>query len=287
MRRPRPGPLVRACAGVRARCGDGYTRGEACDGGGVNLLPLQPDMVAFTVLLAVVGAVVGSFVALVSVRLPAGRPIAFARSACPGCGAVLRPIELVPLLSFAVQRGRCRRCGTAIGWRDPAVEAAAAVIGAVAAIGVADPRLAAAVAILGWALLLLALLDVEHFWLPSSVTLSLVAAGLGVTAWLAPDDLPGHVIGAAVGYLSLAGVAAAYQAIRGRAGLGGGDAKLFAASGAWLGWAALPIVLLAAALSGLVVALLLWRRGITATTRLPFGVFLAVATWIVALAGPG
>ncbi len=241
----------------------------------------------FAVLLAVVGAVVGSFVGLVSVRLPAGRPIAFARSACAGCGAVLGPIELVPLLSFAVQRGRCRRCGAAIGWRDPAVEAAAAAIGAIAALGVADPRLAVAVAVLGWALLLLALLDAEHFWLPSSVTLPLVAAGLAVTAWLAPDDLPGHVIGAAAGYLSLAGVAAAYRALRGRAGLGGGDAKLFAASGAWLGWAALPIVLLAAALSGLVVALLLWRRGITATTRLPFGVFLAVATWIVAVAGPG
>lgn len=244
---------------------------------------LPPSILA--AILGVVGAVVGSFVSLVSVRLPAGRPIALARSACASCGAVLGPVELVPLLSFMLQRGRCRRCSAAIAWRDPAVEAAAAAIGVIAALAVADPRAAAAVAALGWALLLLALLDAEHFWLPSAVTLPLVAAGLGVTAWLAPDESAGHAIGAAAGYLSLASVAAAYKAIRGRVGLGGGDAKLFAASGAWLGWAALPLVLLAAALSGIVVALLLWRRGITATTRLPFGVFLAAATWIVALAG--
>jgi len=246
---------------------------------------VAPPPSLFAVLLGVVGAVAGSFVALVAIRLPAGRPIALARSACAACGAVLGPGELIPLISFAVQRGQCRRCGAAISWRDPAVEAAAVAIGVVAALAVADPRMAAAVAVLGWALLLLALLDADHFWLPSAVTLPLVIAGLAVAAWLAPADLADRAIGAVAGYLCLAGVAAAYKAVRGRVGLGGGDAKLFAASGAWLGWAALPVVLLAAALSGIVVALLLWRRGITATTRLPFGVFLAAATWVVAVAG--
>ncbi len=248
-----------------------------------GVIALPPPL--FAVAFGTVGAVVGSFVALVAVRLPAGRPIALARSACAACGAMLGPIELVPLVSFAVQRGRCRSCRAAIAWRDPATEAAGAAIGVVAALAIADLRMAGAVAALGWALLLLARLDAEHFWLPSAVTLPLVAAGLGVTSWLAPGDLVDHVIGAVVGYLSLTGVAAAYKVLRGRVGLGGGDAKLFAASGAWLGWAALPVVLLAAALSGIVVALLLWRRGITATTRLPFGVFLAAATWIVAVAG--
>ena len=66
--------------------------------------------------------------------------------------------------------------------------------------------------------------------------------------------------------------------------MGGGDAALFAAAGAWLGWTALPLVLGSAAVAGIVVALLLWGRGITATTRLPFGVFLAAATWVMALA---
>ena len=238
-----------------------------------------PDAVLF----AAVGAVIGSFVALVAARWPVGRPIAVARSACDGCGALLGPAELVPLLSFAVQRGRCRRCGAAIGWRAPAVEAAAAAIGAVAALVLPLPA-AGVVAALGWTLLLLALLDGEHFWLPSVVTWPLAAAGLLATAALRPAEVGSHIIGAAVGWTALATVAALYKALRRRVGLGGGDAALFAASGAWLGWAALPLVLGSAAVAGLVVAVLWLGRGVTATTRLPFGVFLAAATWAVALA---
>jgi len=281
MHGPRPKRSLRAYVGIRGWRLAGYSRAEVCDKDAVLDLPLP----VLATILGAVGAAAGSFVALVSLRLPAGRPFGAVRSMCAGCGAVLQPHELVPLLSFAVQRGRCRGCAAAIPWRYPAVEAAAAAIGVAAALALPDPRAAVAVAALGWTLLLLALLDAEHFWLPSAVTLPLSAAGLAVTTWLAPADLPVHAIGAAVGYLSFAGVAALYKAVRGRTGLGGGDAKLFAASGAWLGWEALPLVLLAAAVSGIVVALLLWRRGITATTRLPFGVFLAAATWIVALAG--
>ncbi len=244
------------------------------------MLPLPSFVVA--TLFAALGAVVGSFVALVAQRWPAGRPIAVARSVCDSCGAVLDAAELVPLLSFALQRGRCRRCGERIAWRHLAVEAGAAVIGAVSVMLLPLP-IGAAVAALGWTLLLLALLDAEHFWLPSVVTWPLAAAGLGVTAALAPAALPNHVIGAVAGWASLAFVATVYKLLRGRVGLGGGDAKLFAASGAWLGWAALPTVLLAAALAGIVAALLRHGRGITATTRLPLGTFLAAATWAVAL----
>ena len=244
---------------------------------------VAPALALTIALFAAVGAAVGSFVGLVALRWPAGRPVGLARSACGGCGAVLRPHELVPLLSFAVQRGRCRRCAAAVPWRYPVVEAAAAAIGAVAALLVPLPA-AAVVAGLGWTLLLLALLDAEHFWLPSPVTLPLAAAGLVVTAWLRPAALVDHLIGAGVGWAVLAAVASAYRAIRGRVGLGGGDARLFAAAGAWLGWAALPLVLGSAAVAGLVVALLLWGRGVTGTTRLPFGVFLAAAIWAVALA---
>jgi len=234
-------------------------------------------------LLGTVGAVVGSFVNLVALRWPAGEPIALARSACRGCGATLTPGELIPLVSFAVQGGRCRQCGSGIAWRYPAVELAAAAVGCIAAATVPWPA-ASVVAALGWALLLLVLLDAEHFWLPSAVTWPLTAAGLLATGWLVPAEVPGHVIGAAVGYVSLTLVAVLYRHLRGRDGLGGGDPKLFAAAGAWLGWTALPTVLGAAAVSGLLTGLLLWGRGITGTTRLPFGVFLAPAIWITALA---
>ena len=235
-------------------------------------------------LFTAIGAVIGSFVALVSLRLPEGRPIGLARSQCGGCGVVLAPRDLVPLVSFAASRGRCRQCGVLIPWRYPAVETGAAAIGAVTAALIADPRAAAAVALLGWTLLLLALLDGEHFWLPSMITIPLAVAGLASTAWIMPDALVAHIIGTVAGFVSLAAVAAFYRVLRGRTGLGGGDARLFAASGAWLGWESLPIVLGGAATAGLIVALVLWRREINAATRLPFGVFLAAGTWIVALA---
>lgn len=239
--------------------------------------------VPLAVLFGSTGAVVGSFVALVSLRWPRGEAFALDRSRCRGCATRLSPVDLVPVVSWLGLRGRCRTCAARIPLRYPAVETGAAAIGVAAAIAVPGAGAAITVAGLGWTLLLLALLDGEHFWLPSAVTWPLVAVGFGVTAWLDPAALPAHAIGAVAGWASLAGVAAIYKAVRGRVGLGGGDARLFAASGAWLGWTALPLVLGTAAVAGLVVALLLWRRGLTATMRLPFGVFLAVATWVAAL----
>ena len=241
-----------------------------------------PPLGLIVPLLAVVGAVVGSFVALVSLRWPAGRPIVLARSACDSCGAVLGAAELVPLISFAVQNGRCRQCESRIAWRHPAVEAAASAIGVASALLLPWPG-AIVVAGLGWTLLLLALLDAEHFWLPSVVTWPLTAAGLAVTAWLRPEALTDAAIGAVAGYAALALIAIGYKFLRGRDGLGGGDAKLFAAVGAWLGWQWLPAVMLGAAVGGIAFAAVRWRRDVTATTRLPLGVFLAAACWPVAL----
>ena len=232
--------------------------------------------------LGVSGAVVGSCVALLSLRLPAGLPVGMARSRCSGCRRQLGVLELVPLLSFAVQRGRCRSCGAAIERRYPLVEAAGAGIGVIAALVAAAPL---AAAVLGWALLLLAILDYEHQWLPSAVTLPLLAAGLLVAMWLTPALLATNAIGAAAGWASLAAVAAGYRRLRGRDGLGGGDVRLFAASGAWCGWDRLPLVLLGAALAALLVVVLV-RRRVSATDRLPFGVFLAPATWAVYLWQP-
>lgn len=236
----------------------------------------------WTAALGVSGAVVGSFVALLTLRLPAGLPVGMARSRCSGCGRQLRAHELVPLLSYLIQRGRCRRCGAAIERRYPLIEAAGALIGIVAALVAAAPL---AAAVLGWALLLLAILDFEHQWLPSTVTLPLLAAGLLACWWLTPALLPTQAIGAAVGFASLAVVAGAYRWWRGRDGLGGGDVRLFAAAGAWCGWDRLPLVLLGAALAALAAVLLMGRR-FSATDRLPFGVFLAPAIWAVYLWQP-
>ncbi len=235
---------------------------------------------------AVLGLLVGSYLATLTLRWPQGRSTATGRSACDGCARPLVWYELVPLLSFALLRGRCRSCGAAIDRRHPTIEIAAAIIGA-ASLWMYPGIAGLLGALFGWTLLTLAILDAEHFWLPDALTLPLLAAGLAFGLVLDPP-LFDRLLGAAGGVALLAGVALAYKAVRGRQGLGGGDPKLFGAVGAWLGWQALPFVLLLAALLGLIsVAISLLRgQAPTAQTRVPFGAPLAVAAWVVWLVAP-
>ncbi len=229
----------------------------------------------------ILGLVFGSFIAALTQRWPAGRGIARGRSQCDHCGVVLAARDLVPVLSFLVLRGRCRRCGAAIAPRHLAIELAAGAIGA-AALGLNPDAAGLAGAGFGWTLLALAILDAEHFWLPDALTLPLAAAGLALGPWLAPP-LADRTIGAVAGFVSLAGIAAAYKAATGRDGMGGGDPKLLAAIGAWLGWAALPLVVLAAALLGLGLAIAdrLRGRGVDRLTRVPLGALLAGAALLL------
>ncbi|MDR3452360.1 MAG: A24 family peptidase, partial [Rhodoferax sp.] len=201
---------------------------------------------------------------------------------CDSCGATLGARELVPLLSYVVQRGRCRHCNAPIGLFAPAMELAAVAIALWAgSVFVADTLWISCV--LGWMLLALAVADWNSYRLPDGLTLPLLLIGLGATAWLWPGELTDHALAAALGYGLFRGVAWLYRRLRGRDGLGGGDAKLLAASGAWVGLAALPWVILVAALAGLALglALAVHRRRLSARMALPFGPCLALATWLV------
>jgi leader peptidase (prepilin peptidase) / N-methyltransferase len=141
---------------------------------------------------------------------------------------------------------------------------------------------------LGWTLLALARIDLLYLRLPDALSLPLLAFGLLLEIVTASGQFASHIFGAIAGYAAFKGVATSYYALRGRDGLGGGDAKLLAVAGAWLGWEALPDVVLLAALLGIGGALVLRARGhdVGAVTALPFGPFLAVALWIVRLHGP-
>ena len=229
--------------------------------------------------------VIGSFLGVVVRRLPEGRSIVRGRSHCEGCGAALAPRDLVPLFSWLAAAGRCRSCGRRLGWFYPAIELAALGIALVAA-AVDSGVWVWLDCLLGWWLLALGWIDARSWLLPDLLTLPLVVAGL-VAAWaFEPAGLAGRALGAALGYLALRAVALAYRALRGREGLGAGDAKLLAAAGAWVGARALPQVILLAALAGLLAALCLRLAGtrLGPNSALPFGPFLALATWLVWLA---
>ena len=225
------------------------------------------------------GLIIGSFIAALTWRWPLGRSIVQGRSACDACGEVLGPLELVPVISLLWLRGRCRHCGAAIAPRNLWIELAAGGIGALA-LGLYPGAVGVSGALFGWGLLALAVLDAEHYWLPDRLTLPLLALGLVVGVWLDPP-LADRVIGALVGFASLTLVAGGYRLATGRIGLGGGDPKLFAAIGAWLGWLPLAFVLVLAALLGLALVLgdRLRGRPVGRHSRLAFGGLLAVAAW--------
>jgi leader peptidase (prepilin peptidase)/N-methyltransferase len=245
----------------------------------VTGLPASADA-AWTALALILGAAIGSFLATILIRWPQGRSVVAGRSACDKCGRTLEARDLVPILSWSLARGRCRACGSRIDRRHLAAEAGAAMIGITAILAHPMP-LAAATAIFGWWLFLLAALDVEHEWLPDRLTWPLLAAGLAAGWGGFGPPLDSRAIGAAAGFASLFLVARLYRALRGREGLGGGDPKLFAAIGAWLGWTQLPMVLVGAGLIGLAALLLKRVRGgsVAAADRLPLGALMALAAW--------
>jgi leader peptidase (prepilin peptidase) / N-methyltransferase len=235
---------------------------------------------------ALVGLCAGSLMGVLARRLPAGQPVLLARSACDTCHTPLGARELVPLLSYVWQGGRCRHCDAPIGLFHPAMELAAAAL-ALWAGSVFSGEILWASCLLGWFLLALGVCDWGSFRLPDALTLPLLLLGLSATAWLWPEALGDHALAAALGYLAFRGVALLYRRLRGRDGLGAGDAKLLAAAGAWVGLAELPSVVLIAALAGLVLALgLAIRKGaLSGRMMLPFGPALALATWLVWLYG--
>ncbi len=230
---------------------------------------------------------IGSFLGLLIRRLPQGSPIARGRSRCEACAATLRARDLVPILSWVMVGGRCRYCRQPLGWFYPGVELAALAI-ALASVLIDGGQGAWFNCLLGWWLLALGWIDLRCWLLPDALTLPLIIAGLAAAFLFDLGQLTDRALGAALGYLSLVAIAALYRALRGREGLGRGDAKLLAASGAWLGAAALPQLILLAALSALAAAAGLRLAGIRLGihSALPFGPFLALATWVLWLLGP-
>jgi leader peptidase (prepilin peptidase)/N-methyltransferase len=206
------------------------------------------------------------------------------RSRCPHCGHYITAAENIPLLSWAVLRGRCSECRKPISPRYPLVELATGLISLLVLV-VLGPTPQMLVALpLSWALIALTLIDFDTQLLPDDITLPLVWAGLLVNMSSLFVPLPEALIGAMAGYLSLWSIFWLFKLLTGKEGMGYGDFKLLAALGAWLGWHQLPLIILMSSVVGVIAGL-----GYMAVRRqnlaFAYGPYLAIAGFIAMLWG--
>jgi leader peptidase (prepilin peptidase)/N-methyltransferase len=210
------------------------------------------------------------------------------RSRCPQCGHRIRWNENIPVLSYAVLRGKCSACAAPISLRYPLVELGTALL-----FGYCAWHWGATITALLWsgfsaAVLALALIDWDTTLLPDDITLPLLWAGLvAATLQWTSVPLPAAIWGVVAGYVSLWLVYWAFKLITGKEGMGYGDFKLFAALGAWFGWQALvPIILMASVIGALIGLAMKFSTGLRDGGYVPFGPFLAGAGLTAMVFGP-
>jgi leader peptidase (prepilin peptidase)/N-methyltransferase len=255
---------------------------------------------------AVLGLIVGSFLNVVILRLPARMEWLWKRDAremlelasdddttppppdivrkgshCPHCKHPLAAWDNIPLLSWLLLRGRCRYCKTPISIQYPLVELLCGIASAIVVWHFGITWQAAASLAFTWFLIAAAGIDFRTQLLPDSLTLPLLWLGLLLSLVPMFVGTREAIIGAAAGYLALWSVFWLFKLATGKEGMGYGDFKLFAAAGAWMGWTALLPVIIIAAVAGAIIGIILLRvRGQNRSVPLAFGPFLAIAMWI-------
>ena len=208
------------------------------------------------------------------------------RSACPHCGHNITALENIPVISYLFLGGKCSDCKNSISIRYPIVEATTAFLSMVIAwyFGVTIEMLGAL--LLTWCLICLSMIDYDHKLLPDNITLPLLWLGILANINGAFVSLEDSVIGDIAGYMVLWSIFKLHNLLTKKEGMGYGDFKLLAALGAWLGWQALPIIVLMSSLVGAIIGIMLIVfRGRDRNIPIPFGPYLAIAGWITMLWG--
>ncbi len=226
------------------------------------------------------GLAVGSFLNVCIYRIPLRKSIINPPSSCPQCGERIRFYDNIPLFSYLILLGKCRHCRSPIPLQYPLVEVVTGLLSAALFIRYdlsADYFL---LFFFASALVAIAFIDLHHKIIPDVLSIPALIIGAGASLlgfgqvpWT--ESLIGVIGGGGFLYL----VAVIFEKLRGRQGMGGGDVKMLAMIGAWMGWRSLPFILLISASAGILIgggSLVLARKGMR--TRIPFGPFLALGT---------
>lgn len=270
---------------------------------------LQSSQTLLTIVVALLGLCVGSFLNVVAFRLPkmieqefadacreqfgVPAPDASPRvslssppSTCPACATRIKPWHNLPVIGWLMLRGRCASCSARISVQYPIVELLTAIFSVVCVWRFGfSPQLLAAL-VLTWALIALTVTDLHTQYLPDDITLPLLWLGLVLSLVPVFADVRSAIVGSAAGYLLLWSIFWAFKLATGKDGMGYGDFKLMGALGAWLGWQALPQIVLLSALVGAAVGLALMAlRKAEWSSRIPFGPYIAGAGWIALIWG--
>ena len=246
------------------------------------MIALEPVQLTVLVLL---GLAVGSFLNVCIHRLPRAQSLVFPGSRCPACGYELRWFDNIPVLSYAVLLGRCRKCRARIAIRYPLVELATTALFVLHGMVFGWTALLVPRLLFACLLVVLFAIDLEHHLLPNVITLPGIVVGVIASAVLPPgfvDALIGVLIGGGV----LWGIGEAYYRVSGHEGMGGGDVKMLAMIGAFLGWKLVLVTLVLSSFAGAVVGVVVIaaRRG-GMKYALPYGTFLALGALVGSLAG--
>lgn len=231
------------------------------------------------------GLSVGSFLNVCIHRLPRGASVVRPPSACPGCGYRLRWYDNLPVLSYLWLRGRCRQCGAGISLRYPVIEVVTMLVFLLHLYVFGWTVLMGVRLVFACAMIVLFAIDLEHQLLPNAITLPGIVAGLAVSLVVPPgvrDALLGAILGGGVLWL----IGEAYYRYAGQEGMGGGDVKMLAMIGAFLGWKLVLVTLVLSSFAGSLIGMLViaLRRG-GMKHALPYGTFLAIGAVVASLVG--
>jgi leader peptidase (prepilin peptidase)/N-methyltransferase len=225
---------------------------------------------------AIFGLLVGSFLNVCICRLPKNESIVSPPSHCPLCSYQIRWYDNIPLVSYLLLRGRCRGCGATISLQYPLVELLNGVLTLLLYLRFGPTLAFATLFLFCSALVVITFIDIEHQIIPDEISLSGIVIGFALSFFIRGHSWQNSLCGILLGGGSLLLVAYGYQRLTGKEGMGGGDIKLLAMMGAFLGWKAVPFIILASSLVGSIIGIsimLLQKKD--SKLAIPFGPYLA------------